>query len=258
MLYVICLCEDSASEPPEPPDDPEDYVMILVACLSIAGVALIVILVICLKKRSYSEWKSMDIPSLRTWYYVHCWSYGCCGGTCCHALYCIPSTFITFLIYTEDVTLCKYCCQVHCYETFILVCSGSPWRKCTRWYRVIGESISCTWWYRVMGERMSVVRGDTKWWERACQLYLVIWSDGREHVICTWWYGVMGESMSVVHGDTEWWERACQLYLVIRSDGREHVSCTWWYGVMGESMSFVHGDMEWWERACQLYLVIEW
>ena len=64
MLYVICLCEDSASEPPEPPDDPEDYVMILVACLSIAGVALIVILVICLKKRSYSEWKSIDIHHL--------------------------------------------------------------------------------------------------------------------------------------------------------------------------------------------------
>ena len=33
-------------------------------------------------------------------------------------LYCISSTFITLLIYTEDVTLCKYCCQVHCYETF--------------------------------------------------------------------------------------------------------------------------------------------
>jgi len=63
MLYVIYLCEDLSSAPP---DGPEDYLMILVACLSIAGVALIVIVVICLKRRSYGEWKSMDIPSLGT------------------------------------------------------------------------------------------------------------------------------------------------------------------------------------------------
>jgi hypothetical protein len=61
LLYVIYLCEDSTPAP-----QPEDNVMILVVCLSIAGVALIIILVICLKKRSYGEWKSMDNPSLGT------------------------------------------------------------------------------------------------------------------------------------------------------------------------------------------------
>ena len=62
LLYVIYLCEDST---PAPPDSP-DFWIFLVVCLSMAGVALIVILVICLKKRSYGEWKSMDIPSLGT------------------------------------------------------------------------------------------------------------------------------------------------------------------------------------------------
>ena len=69
MLCVIYLCEDTTQAPP---DEPEDYLMILVGCLSIAGVALIVILVICLQRRSYGEWKSMDIPSLGTRYYAHC------------------------------------------------------------------------------------------------------------------------------------------------------------------------------------------
>jgi hypothetical protein len=57
------FCEDIH---PATPDSSEDYLMVLVACLSIAGVALIIILVICLKKRSYGEWKSMDILSLGT------------------------------------------------------------------------------------------------------------------------------------------------------------------------------------------------
>ena len=63
MSCVIYFCEDL---PPATPDSSEDYLMILVACLSVAVVALIVILVICLKKRSYGEWKSMDNPSLGT------------------------------------------------------------------------------------------------------------------------------------------------------------------------------------------------
>jgi hypothetical protein len=63
MLYVIYLCDDFT---PAPPNSSGDYLMILVACLSIAGMSLIVILGICLKKRSYGEWKSMDIPSLGT------------------------------------------------------------------------------------------------------------------------------------------------------------------------------------------------
>jgi hypothetical protein len=129
-----------------------------------------------------------------TWYYVHCWSYGCCGGTCCHPLYCIPSTFIMLLIFTEDVTvnIAVKCIVMKC---LYWVGSDSPWRK-------------CTWWYGVLGESMSLVHGDIESWERACQLYMVIERDGREHVSCTWWYRVLGESMSVLHGDTE------------------HVSCT--------------------------------
>jgi hypothetical protein len=144
-------------------------------------VALIIILVICLKKRSYGEWKSMDNPSLGTWYYVH-------GGMILCTLLklwmlwrnLLPPPLLHSLNIHNVTDLhrrsdCKYCCQVHCYEMFIL---GGLWYTMTK-------------------------------------MYMVIQSIGREHVSCTWWYGVLGESMSVVHGDTECWERACQLYMVI-------------------------------------------
>jgi hypothetical protein len=62
LLYVIYLCEDLT---PAPPDSQEGFLVILVVCLSIV-VALIIILVICLKNRTYGEWKSMDIQSLGT------------------------------------------------------------------------------------------------------------------------------------------------------------------------------------------------
>jgi hypothetical protein len=63
MLYVIYACE---AIPQPQPDGPEYLEIIVVACFAIAGLALIIILVIWLKRRSYGEWKSMDIPSYGT------------------------------------------------------------------------------------------------------------------------------------------------------------------------------------------------
>lgn len=139
MLYVIYLCEDTTEA--SPPDDPHYYSEILVACLSILGLTLIVILVICLKRRSYGEWKSMDIPLLGTWYYAHCWSYRCCGGTRCHPLYCIPSTL---LIYRrcDSVNIAVKCIVMKC----------------------------LFWW--ALGHHDENVHGDMEWWKRACQLYM--------------------------------------------------------------------------------------
>jgi hypothetical protein len=62
VFYVIYLCEDL----PSPLQEDSSEVYLILACLSIAVVALIVIAVICLKRKSYGEWKSMDIPSLGT------------------------------------------------------------------------------------------------------------------------------------------------------------------------------------------------
>ena len=60
MLFVIYLCEDST--PPRPDSPKDDDLMLPLVSLSIAGMALIVILVIFLKRRSYGVWNSMVIP----------------------------------------------------------------------------------------------------------------------------------------------------------------------------------------------------
>jgi hypothetical protein len=71
---------------------------------------------------SGSPWR---LQSLETWHCLHFWSYGRFGGTCCLPLYCSPATSINLAIYTGDVNVCKYCCEV-----FVVVGSGLARWKC--------------------------------------------------------------------------------------------------------------------------------